>query len=110
MRKNRPTRFEVARSLQDLEKLWRPPEKESGPAAQAAIKTKSPENSKPQHIKIQAVYGLQAYERLRAEFTAAYPTATEVEILEACISFARVCGLIVSARLMETERSRHEPS
>lgn len=41
--------------------------------------------------------GLQAFERLRADFLTEHPSADEKRVLEACMQFAEVCRLPIRA-------------
>lgn len=47
--------------------------------------------------------GITGFERLRAEWINANPEHTEAELLAACITFARACGLILRERLLQEQ-------
>lgn len=49
--------------------------------------------------------GIHAYERLRRDFIATNPKASELETLQACVQFAGVCGLVIKRVILELQHA-----
>jgi len=56
--------------------------------------------------KFQPLKGIAAYETLRREWIAANPEHNELELLQVCIQFARVCGLVLRERVLEMQLAK----
>ena len=56
----------------------------------------------------QPIKGIAAYERLRAEWVNANPEHSELELLTACVSFAKVCGLVLREKLLAYQMQEME--
>ncbi len=52
------------------------------------------------HFSTKQLRGINGYEKLRAEWIAANPEHGELELLTACIGFARACGLVLREKLI----------
>lgn len=65
----------------------------------------------PYQLSRQKVYqaiprGVIAYEKLRSEWISANPEHSELELLQACISFARACNLALRASVLSAQLSK----
>lgn len=65
-------------------------------------------NINQNHSYRQPLRGISAFERLKAEWICANPSHTESELIAACITFARACGLILREKLLEAHRREIE--
>jgi hypothetical protein len=53
--------------------------------------------------KAQTLKGIHAYERLRREWIAANPDHSEQELLSACITYAKICGLVLRQAIIQQQ-------